>query len=104
MDGSERSDTLYTNNERYYFTGELRLGYYKKNDGTAHYFQGSLGVIDALNSCADGSFTWNSIMNHCPPKYTGHWAYRVWDEMHLARPLLDCASRGKLDLSSNMFV
>ena len=104
LDGSERSDTLYTNNVRYYFIGELRLGYYEKDDGTAHYFQGSLGVIDVLNSCVDSTNVWNSIMRHCPAKDTGYLVYRVWDGIQLARPLLDCASRGMPNFFSNMFV
>ena len=95
LDGADRNDMIIIN-VHHYFTGQLRLGYYEDNDGTAYHFQGSLGVIDALDQGLAASIVWYSVVQECAPGNAGRWGNRIWDEMHLATPLRDCASRGML--------
>lgn len=95
LDGANRNDMININ-VHHYFTGQLRLGYYEDNDGTAYHFQGSLGVIDALEQDMHARLVWDMVVQECAPGNAGRWGNRICAGMHLATPLRDCASRGML--------
>ena len=103
LDAGQRHSSIMIN-IFHYFTGQLRLGYYEENDGTAHHFQGSLGRIDAISDSYDGRYVWERIIQQCASEQTGYWGNRLWDGMHLATPLRDCASRGKPFLLYIVFI